>query len=66
MVFLGETDEHLSTLADCLNAGRVIGPMVYDARIATICLTHAVHELWSADRDFSRMAGLVVRNPLVA
>jgi hypothetical protein len=27
---------------------------------------HAVRELWSADRDFSRFAGLSVVNPLVA
>ncbi|MEI8370471.1 MAG: hypothetical protein WCJ31_18745 [Planctomycetia bacterium] len=34
-----------------------------DARIAAICLTHGVAELWSADRDFGRFPTLRVRNP---
>jgi hypothetical protein len=65
MVFLGETEDHLETLDDCMRAGRITGPMVHDARVAAICLAHAVHELWSADRDFSRIPHLTVRNPLV-
>jgi toxin-antitoxin system PIN domain toxin len=65
MVFVGETEEHLPTLAETLRAGKIVGPMIHDARIAAICIAHAVHELWTADRDFSRIAGLVVRNPLV-
>ncbi|MEI2644353.1 MAG: PIN domain-containing protein [Candidatus Competibacter sp.] len=40
------------------------GSMIYDARIAALCLEHGVTELWSADRDFSRFAPLKVRNPL--
>lgn len=48
-----------------LAAGRVAGPMVHDARVAALCLHHGVRELWSADRDFSRFAGLRVRNPLI-
>jgi len=34
---------------------------VHDARIAAICREHGVQELWSADRDFSRLAGVNVR-----
>lgn len=49
---------------ELLVAGRVAGPMVHDARIAGICLAHGVRELLTVDRDFSRFAGLVVRNPL--
>jgi len=45
--------------------GKIAGPQVHDARIAALCRDHGVHELWSADRDFSRFAGLAVVNPLV-
>ena len=38
--------------------------LVYDARVAALCLHHGVRELWSADRDFSRFPGLRVSNPL--
>jgi hypothetical protein len=30
-----------------------------------LCRQHGVRELWSADRDFSRFAGVTVVNPLV-
>lgn len=43
----------------------VVGPRVYDARIAAICLDHGVRELWTADRDFSKFPGLRIRNPLL-
>ncbi len=39
--------------------------MIHDARIAAICVSHGVRELWTADRDFSRFRGLAVRNPLI-
>jgi uncharacterized protein len=45
--------------------GRIAGPVIHDARVAALCLLHGVRELWTADRDFSRFAGLSVRNPLV-
>ena len=35
-------------------------------RIAALCATHGVHELWTADRDFSRFADLRTTNPLTA
>jgi predicted nucleic acid-binding protein len=41
-------------------------PQVHDARVAAPCRQHGVRELWSADRDFGRFAGLAVTNPLVA
>jgi hypothetical protein len=65
VTFLGETDEHWDTLRNLLERGKVAGPRVHDARVAAICLQHAVEELWSADRDFSRFPALRVRNPLV-
>jgi predicted nucleic acid-binding protein len=33
--------------------------------VAALCRQHGVRELWSADRDFSRFAGLTVVNPLM-
>ncbi|HOV19240.1 hypothetical protein [Ottowia sp.] len=39
--------------------------MVHDARIAALCLAHGARELWTADCDFSRFAGVRTRNPLL-
>ena len=47
-----------------LKSGRIVGPMVHDARVAALCLQHGVRELWSADRDFGRFPALTVTNPL--
>ena len=65
LVVLAETAEHWPRLRALLEAGRVAGPQVHDARVAALCRQHGVRELWSADRDFSRFAGLAVVNPLV-
>jgi uncharacterized protein len=65
LALLSETEGYLQTLEKLIHAGRVIGPMVHDARIAALCLVHGVSELWTADRDFGRFPALVVRNPLV-
>lgn len=61
---LGETDTHLSTLKKQAIAARLRGPMIHDARIASICLAHGVELLWSADRDFSRFPELKIVNPM--
>ncbi len=45
--------------------GKITGAAVQVARVAAICREHGVRELWSADRDFTRFSGLVVRHPLV-
>src|SRR5687768_5784341 len=65
LALLGETEDHWETLQAMLAKGRVVGPQVHDARIAAICVQHAIDELWSADRDFSKYPALRVRNPLV-
>jgi toxin-antitoxin system PIN domain toxin len=65
LVLLAETTEHWPRLRALLEAGRVAGPQVHDARVAALCRQHGVRELWSADRDFSRFAGLAVKNPLI-
>lgn len=65
LLLLAETDTHWSTLRESLLSARVTGPMVHDARVAALCRQHGVRELWSADRDFSRFAGINVINPLL-
>ena len=66
LVLLAETEGYWSELRATLEAGRILGAQVHDARIAALCRLHGVRELWTADRDFSRFSGLRVRNPLVS
>jgi toxin-antitoxin system PIN domain toxin len=65
LAFLAEADEHLAHLEPLALAAKARGGAIHDARIAAICLSHGVAELWSADRDFSRFPALAVRNPLI-
>ena len=66
LVLLAEGPEHWSGLRALLEAGRIAGPRVHDARVAALCLAHGVRELWTADRDFSRFPALATANPLTA
>ncbi|HSS38925.1 MAG TPA: TA system VapC family ribonuclease toxin [Polyangia bacterium] len=61
---IGEDEGYWGPFAELVRSGEIRGAKVHDARIAAIALTHGVRELLSADRDFSRMAPLSVRNPL--
>ena len=65
LTLLSETEGYWEELRKLVEAGRLAGPIVHDARIAALCRVHGVSALWSADRDFSRFPELVVRNPLV-
>jgi uncharacterized protein len=65
LTILSETDGYWPELRAALENGRVTGPQIHDARVAALCGLHGVRELWTADRDFSRFPGLVVRNPLI-
>jgi hypothetical protein len=65
LTLLAESPVHWPTLRPLLIGGRVAGARVHDARVAALCQQHGVRELWSADRDFSRFAGLTSVNPLV-
>ena len=65
LAFITEADDHLQRLEPLALAAKVQGSAIHDARIAAICLSHGVAELWSADRDFSRTPSLTVRNPLI-
>ena len=66
LALLAEGGSHWAELQAILRTSRVVGSQVHDARIAAVCLAHGVRELWTADRDFGRIPGLVVRNPLVS
>ena len=59
---IGESGAYWRTLAEILAQGRIVGPKIHDARVAAICQAYGIRELWSADRDFSRMRGLKVTN----
>jgi toxin-antitoxin system PIN domain toxin len=65
LALLAESPAHWTELRSTIEAGKVAGPQVHDARIAALCTQHGVRELWTCDRDFGRMPGLVVVNPLV-
>lgn len=66
VVLLSESPGYWQALRDSVNAGRVTGPQIHDARVAALCLQHGVHELWTADRDFNRFPKLSARNPLIS
>ncbi len=63
---LGEETDYWPYLKSIVQEGKIIGPKVHDAKIAAICIQNNVKTLWSADRDFSRMKGLQVKNPLLS
>jgi toxin-antitoxin system PIN domain toxin len=65
LTLLGETQEHWKVLRGAILAGRLAGPVIHDARVVAICRQHGVKALWSADRDFSRLSGLKLINPLL-
>jgi uncharacterized protein len=66
LMLLVESEGYWRQLKSSMQAGRIAGPLVHDAHVAALCVVHEVSELWSADRDFGRFAGLKVRNPLIA
>ena len=65
LLLLAESADYWERLCDIAQDGGITGPQIHDARIAALCFHHGVEELWTADRDFSRFAGLSVRNPLL-
>jgi toxin-antitoxin system PIN domain toxin len=66
LLVLSEGSDYWNDLRALVATGRVVGAQIHDARIAALCRLHGVHELWTADRDFSRFGGLAIRNPLVS
>jgi toxin-antitoxin system PIN domain toxin len=64
LALLGEGSNYWNALRRTLDAGRVVGTRIHDARVAALCLQHGVRVLWSADRDLARFSVPVV-NPLI-
>jgi hypothetical protein len=64
MALIGEEDAHLTHLEVAAAAMNATGIRIHDAKIAAICLSHGVRELWTVDRDFANVPGLRTRNPL--
>lgn len=65
LLLLSESDWHWPQLHELIAQAQVQDSMVHDARIAALCLAHGARELWTADCDFSRFAGVRTRNPLL-
>ena len=61
---LAEEEGYWTVLAALVKSNEIRAGKIHDARIAVLALHHGASELLSADRDFSRMAPLAVRNPL--
>ncbi len=62
---LGEGSGYYEIFSKQATKGKIKGPRIHDARIASICLHHGVKKLWTADRDFSAFPDLSCENPLV-
>jgi toxin-antitoxin system PIN domain toxin len=65
LVLLSENEHYVDSFREIVLSSRVTGARVHDARVAALCLSHGVGEIWSADRDFSMFPQLKLRNPLV-
>jgi hypothetical protein len=65
VILLSESEDYWPALRGVLEGGRAGGPLVHDARVVALCRLHGIRELWTADRDFGRFAGIRVKNPLV-
>jgi toxin-antitoxin system PIN domain toxin len=61
-----DNESTLDQFTALAHQAKIRGGQAHDARIAACCLTYAVTELWTLDRDFSRYPALKVRNPLIA
>jgi hypothetical protein len=66
LILLAELEGYWPQFRKMIEAGRVAGGQIHDARVAALCSLHGVRELWTADRDFTRFPDLSVRNPLIA
>jgi toxin-antitoxin system PIN domain toxin len=64
LVVLSENDDYAAALNDTALGARVTGARIHDARVAALCVSHGVRELWSADRDFSLFSAIRTKNPL--
>ena len=63
LVLLGEGSRHASSMRRAIDSSDAAGNLIHDAHIAALLMEHGVSEIWTADRDFSRFAGLTLVNP---
>lgn len=65
LMLISENSDYWLILSKILQASKVTGPKIHDARIAAFCILHGINILWSADRDFNRFnKQLKIINPL--
>lgn len=57
--------DYFKILKSKLIIGQLQGQKVHDARIVSICIQNGVSLLYSSDRDFNKIAGLKIQNPLI-
>ena len=65
LIVLSENEAYLESFRELVLKARVTGARIHDARVAAMCSSHGVRELWTADRDFSMFSQVRIRNPLV-
>lgn len=65
LMMIGEAEGYWGVLRQAALEGRVAGPQLHDARVAAVCLSNGVRELWTHDRDFGRFRRLQTHNPLI-
>ena len=63
---IGEAGYFLEIMQRFVDRPHVAGPVVHDARVASICVAHGVEVLLTRDRDFSLFPELPTRDPLRA
>jgi uncharacterized protein len=63
VVLLSEPPRFHEVLAAFLTRPRVTGPIVHDARIAALCVSHGVDVLITRDRDFQLFPELRLEDP---
>jgi toxin-antitoxin system PIN domain toxin len=54
----------LETFIQCVDL-KIKGPQVHDVRLANDCAYYGVTQLYSADRDFTKITFMKITNPLV-
>ncbi len=55
LVMLSETQRHSEVMTTVVRESGVTGNLIFDARIAALCIEHGISELITGDRDFSRL-----------
>ena len=65
LTVLGVGSTYSQRFREMAAKGNFQGGIIHDVRVASPCLDAGVSSLWSVDRDFSRIASLKTKNPLV-